>query len=103
MVRTRDIPHLPFAVAIHEIGLVDAAVLPFLAGPESGLRLILPLLSIPFNEADRVGSPKVLGGTCVVNALHPGFLVRVPALHIRRAVPPTVTNRSQVAFATCAD
>jgi len=38
---------------IHEIGLVDAAVLPVLAGPERGLRLILPLLSLPFKEADR--------------------------------------------------
>jgi len=53
VVRTRDIPHLPFAVVIHEIGLVDAAVLPVLAGPERGLRLILPLLSLPFKEADR--------------------------------------------------
>lgn len=60
VVRTRYVPHLPFAVVIQEIGLVDAAVLPVLDGSERGFRLILPLLSVPFEEADRVGPQRIL-------------------------------------------
>jgi hypothetical protein len=82
VVRTSHVPQLPFTLVIYEIGLVDTTVLPIFAGVERWFRLFLPLLAIPLKEADRVGSPKVLGAACVVNAFYPGIFVRIPAPYI---------------------
>ena len=43
LVGTRNVPHLPFAFVVDQIGFIDAAMFPFLIGDEDRLRLIEPL------------------------------------------------------------
>ncbi len=70
MIGPGDVPHFPFAVVIEEIGFVNASVLPVFVGDERWFWLVDPLLTVPLQIADRVWSPKVLGGTRIVDSLY---------------------------------
>lgn len=77
-----NVPELPFAVVEEEIRFVDASLLPGFVGDEDGRGLINPVFAVPFEEADRVGSPKLISGTCIVDAFDPIAALRIPAFDI---------------------
>ena len=90
MVGTGDLPHLPPAVVIHQVGFIYAPPFPIFVRDEGGFRLILPSSPIPLKKPDGVWSPEILRPTCIVNALYPSCFVGVPTLHVGRAVPSSV-------------
>src|SRR5438309_3621055 len=61
-------------------------MLPVFVRNEYRLRFVYPFLAVPLQTADCVRSPETRGAARIVDALHPGFLLRVPSLHIGRAV-----------------
>lgn len=90
VVRSGDIPELPFAVVIDQIRFVDAAMLPLFRGNERGLRLVHPAGAIPFNEADGIWAPDILSAACIVDTLDPLLFAAIEPFDIRRAVPAAV-------------
>ena len=68
LVGSRDIPHLPFSV-VKRGWARTCCVLPVLVGGERWFRLILPLLSVPLNEANCEGSPQDFSSACVAHPL----------------------------------
>lgn len=85
----RDIPEFPFAVVEEEIRFVDTSLLPRLISNEDWRTLIDPGIAVPFEKANGVRSPELVGGASIVNALDPYAPVRVPAFDIRGTVSTT--------------
>ena len=90
LIRSRDVPHFPFAVVIDEVGFVDTSVLPRFMGSEHRFGLIPPLISVPPQKADSVRPPKVVRGARVVDALDPFAFAGIPSLHIGGTVSSAV-------------
>ena len=90
-IRARDVPKFPLAVVEEEIRFVDTSLLPRLVGNEDRRRLIDPGIAVPFEKANGVRSPELVGGACIVNALDPYAPLRVPAIDVRGTVPTTAT------------
>ena len=90
VVRSGHVPHPPFTIVIDQIWFIYASVFPVFIRGKGWFGLIDPLLPIPFENADCVWAPQVVGCAGVVNPLDPRSFGGVPSPRIRWAVPSPV-------------
>ena len=86
-----NVPHLPFAIGINDVGFVDASVLPILFGAEHRRGLFDPPSAIPLQISDSVRTPDLLGTSRVVDAFDPGLTIGIPSANVGRAVSAAFT------------
>src|SRR5205807_365981 len=58
LVRSRDVPHLPLAIVVHEVGLVYAPVLPLFSRNEHRFGWVPPFVSVPLLRTRWCTAPK---------------------------------------------
>src|SRR5580658_3988129 len=72
-IRPGDVPHLPLAFGVDNVGLIHTSMLPSFFGKKYGFWLIDPLASVPFQITNRVRPPEIDSTARIVDSLNPDF------------------------------
>ncbi len=100
MIRARDVPHLPFAIVIDKIRLVDAPALPILYSPKRRRGLIDPRRPVPLQIPDRVRTPDIFRPAGVIDSFDPCVALWIKATHVRRTVSSPICIPGGARFST---